>query len=79
MRLAEIAVKRFLLDKKHLALNTLGAALYRAGRLKTRFAGWRKESGAVKGRRAPRLGLPGDGSPPPRASRRGPPLARPAP
>ena len=32
MRLAELATKGFPTDEKHLALNTLGAALYRAGR-----------------------------------------------
>ena len=32
VRLAELAVNRFPAEQKHLALNTLGAALYRAGR-----------------------------------------------
>jgi tetratricopeptide (TPR) repeat protein len=32
LRLAKLAVERFSIKQKHLALNTLGAALYRAGR-----------------------------------------------
>ncbi len=32
VRLAEFAVNGFTADQKHLALNTLGAALYRCGR-----------------------------------------------
>ena len=32
VRLAEFAVNSFTADQKHLALNTLGATLYRAGR-----------------------------------------------